>query len=60
MHAPTNEHMHALNHGLHLHKSSISGLLSYTDADWGSRKIVHTTNSGKNIYIYISKYNNGK
>ena len=46
MHDPKVEHMTALhcilryvnstlNHGLQLYKSSISSLLSYTDADWG-------------------------
>ncbi|XP_021749912.1 uncharacterized protein LOC110715633 [Chenopodium quinoa] len=46
MHDPRKEYMHALRRilrylqgtlqlGLHLYSSSISGLISYTDADWG-------------------------
>ncbi|MCI43398.1 copia protein, partial [Trifolium medium] len=46
MHDPKTEHMNALKRivrylqgtldlGLHLYPSSINGLISYTDADWG-------------------------
>ncbi|KAK4373734.1 hypothetical protein RND71_009118 [Anisodus tanguticus] len=55
MHDLREEHMHALkrivcyiqctlDHGLHLYPSSVSTLISYTDADWGvCADTIHST-----------------
>ncbi|XP_021750246.1 uncharacterized protein LOC110715933 [Chenopodium quinoa] len=57
MHAPRVEHMNALKRilrhiqgttdfGLHLYKSSVSSILSYTDADWGGCPDTRRSTSG--------------
>ncbi|KAE8720102.1 hypothetical protein F3Y22_tig00109916pilonHSYRG00008 [Hibiscus syriacus] len=60
IHAPTNEHMTALkriihylhgtlSHGLHLYKSTVDRLISYTDADWGGCPNTYRSTSGNLI-----------
>ena len=62
MHDPRVEHMGAihrilryiqgtLNHGLHLYKSPISHLLSYTDADWGVCPDTRRSTSGYCVFL---------
>ena len=62
MHDPKTEHMNALkrvlryvqgtlNFGLHLSKSSISGLISYTDADWGGCPDTRRSTSGYCVFL---------
>ncbi|KAG5028980.1 hypothetical protein JHK87_012494 [Glycine soja] len=62
MHAPTNEHMSALkriirylqgtlSHGLHLYKSTIDRLISYTDADWGGCPDTRRSTSGYCVFL---------
>lgn len=62
MHDPKDEHMNALkrilrylqgtlDHGLHLYKSSVSGLISYTDADWGGCPDTRRSTSGYCIFL---------
>ncbi|KAG5040460.1 hypothetical protein JHK85_012936 [Glycine max] len=62
MHAPTNEHMGALkriirylqgtlSHGLHLYKSTIDRLISYTDADWGGCPDTRRSTSGYCVFL---------
>ena len=61
-HDPRAEHMTALHrilryvkgtldHGLQLYKSSISFLLSYTDADWGGCPDTHHSTSGYCVFL---------
>lgn len=62
MHAPREEHMHALkrilryiqgtlDHGLHLYPSSTTTLLSYTDADWGGCPDTRRSTSGYCVFL---------
>lgn len=62
MHAPRVEHMNALkrvlryvqgtlNYGLHMSKSSVSSLLSYTDADWGGCPDTCRSTSGYCVFL---------
>ncbi|XP_048490881.1 uncharacterized mitochondrial protein AtMg00810-like [Beta vulgaris subsp. vulgaris] len=62
MHAPTNEHMSALKRiirylqgtfsfDLHLYKSNITRLISYTDADWGGSPDTRRSTSGYCIFL---------
>ncbi|GAU17623.1 hypothetical protein TSUD_254980 [Trifolium subterraneum] len=62
MHDPKDEHMNALkrilryiqgtlDHGLHLYKSPVSGLTSYTDADWGGCPDTRRSTSGYCIFL---------
>ncbi|XP_062081272.1 uncharacterized mitochondrial protein AtMg00810-like [Humulus lupulus] len=62
MHAPTNEHMSALKRiirylqgtlsfGLHLSKSNIHRIISYTDADWGGCPDTRCSTSGYCVYL---------
>ncbi|MCH99478.1 copia-type polyprotein [Trifolium medium] len=62
MHDPKDEHMNALkrilryiqgtlDYGLHLYKSSISGLISYTDADWGGCPDTRRSTSGYCVFL---------
>lgn len=62
MHDPKNDHMNALKRilryvqgtlhfGLHLYKSSISGLISYTDADWGGCPDTRRSTSGYCVFL---------
>ena len=65
MHDPKTEHMNALKRimcyvqstldfGLHLYKSSIFGLISYTDADWGECPNTKRSTSGYCIFSEIT------
>lgn len=62
MHAPTNEHMSALKRiirylqgtlsfGLHLYKSNIDRLISYTDADWGGCPDIRRSTFGYCVFL---------
>lgn len=62
MHNPMDEHMHALrrilryiqgtlHHGLHLYPSSVSSLISYTDADWGGCPDTRRSTSGYCVFL---------
>ncbi|XP_060210283.1 uncharacterized mitochondrial protein AtMg00810-like [Lycium barbarum] len=62
MHDPRNEHMAALKHilryiqgsidfGLHLYKSTVSSLVSYTDADWGGCPDTRRSTSGYCVFL---------
>ncbi|KAL2936002.1 Retrovirus-related Pol polyprotein from transposon RE1 [Bienertia sinuspersici] len=62
MHAPTDAHMAALKRiirylqgtsgsGLHLYKSSLSSLVSYTDADWGGCPDTRRSTSGYCVFL---------
>ncbi|XP_021766277.1 uncharacterized protein LOC110730759 [Chenopodium quinoa] len=62
MHDPKDIHMSALkriiryiqgtlDHGLHLYPSSISTLISYTDADWGGCPDTRRSTSGYCVYL---------
>ncbi|XP_021751003.1 uncharacterized protein LOC110716664 [Chenopodium quinoa] len=62
MHSPHVEHMDALksilryirgttNFGLQLHKSPVSSLVSYTDADWGRYPDTRRSTSGYCVYL---------
>ncbi|CAJ2652014.1 unnamed protein product, partial [Trifolium pratense] len=62
MHDPKDGHMNALkrilryiqgtlDYGLHLFKSSISGLVSYTDADWGGCPDTRRSTSGYCVFL---------
>ncbi|XP_021730418.1 uncharacterized protein LOC110697344 [Chenopodium quinoa] len=62
MHDPKDSHMSALKriiryiqvtleHGLHLYPSSISTLISYTDADWGGCPDMRRSTSGYCVFL---------
>ncbi|XP_062104494.1 uncharacterized mitochondrial protein AtMg00810-like [Humulus lupulus] len=62
MHDPRNAHMHALKRilryiqgtlmfGLHLYKSPIGKLVSYTDADWGGCPDTHRSTSSYCVFL---------
>lgn len=62
MHDPKDDHMTALKRilryvqgtigfGLHLYKSSVSGLVSYTDADWGGCPDTRRSTSGYCVFL---------
>ena len=62
MHDLKDEHMNSLkrilrylqgtlDHGLHLYKSSVYGLISYTDADWGGCPDTRRSTSGYCIFL---------
>ncbi|GJU71159.1 copia protein [Tanacetum coccineum] len=62
MHDPREKHMTALkrilryiqgtlHYGLHLYKSQISTLVSYTDADWGGCPDTRRSTSGYCVYL---------
>lgn len=62
MHDPKNEHMSALkrilryvqgtlSYGLHLYKSSLDSLISYTDADWGGCPDTRRSTSGYCVFL---------
>ncbi|XP_059310088.1 uncharacterized mitochondrial protein AtMg00810-like [Lycium ferocissimum] len=62
MHDPKVAHMHALKRivryiqgtiefGLHLYKSSIASLVSYTDADWGGCRDTRRSTSGYCVFL---------
>ena len=62
MHAPTTEHMGALkriirylqgtlSYGLHLYKSTVHRILSYTDADWGGCPDTRRSTSGYCVFL---------
>ncbi|XP_060201836.1 uncharacterized mitochondrial protein AtMg00810-like [Lycium barbarum] len=62
MHDPRNEHMAALKRilryirgsidfGLHLYKSTINSLVSYTDADWGGCPNTRRSTSGYCVFL---------
>lgn len=62
MHDPRDEDMRALKcivryiqgtlfFGLHLHKSSVFGLVSYTDADWGRCSDTRRSTSGYCVFL---------
>nr|KYP54496.1 hypothetical protein KK1_000684 [Cajanus cajan] len=62
MHDPKDEHMNALkrilryiqgtlDYGLHLYKSAISSLISYTDVDWGGCPDTRRSTSGYCVFL---------
>ncbi|PNX57212.1 hypothetical protein L195_g050287, partial [Trifolium pratense] len=62
MHNPMETHMHALrrilryiqgtrDYGLHLYPSSITSLISYTDADWGGCPDTRRSTSGYCVFL---------
>lgn len=62
MHAPMDEHMDALkrilryikgtiDYGLHLYKSKLSDLVTYTDADWGGCPDTRRSTSGYCVFF---------
>jgi hypothetical protein len=62
MHDPMDDHMHALrrilryiqgtrHYGLHLYPSSITSLISYTDADWGGCPDTRRSTSGYCVFL---------
>ena len=62
MHAPMDAHMQALkriiryvkgtlDHGLHLYPSSVSTLISYTDADWAGCPDTRRSTSGYCVFL---------
>ncbi|XP_050909345.1 uncharacterized mitochondrial protein AtMg00810-like [Lathyrus oleraceus] len=62
MHDPMDDHMHSLrcilryiqgtsHYGLHLYPSSITSLVSYTDADWGGCPDTRRSTSGYCVFL---------
>lgn len=62
MHAPKVQHMDALkrilryvqgtiNYGMHLYKSTVQSLVSYTDADWGGCPDTRRSTSGYCVFL---------
>lgn len=64
MHNPKDTHLNALkrilryvkctlSHGLHLYKSTLTGLIAFTDADWGG--CLNTRRSTSGYCVFLSR-----